>query len=162
MGNKAFLLGVNTHKLKYAESDVQLMLQCLEQYDYEVTIPQGTFTKANIGEQFDTWLYEDVNGTDTIIFYCSGHGYAPKGNLNLLLNNEDINNPKNKFPITNVTDAFNECEAREKIIILDCCRALATSNNWQPEESNFYRILTASGSLPSQNSKEFDELKAGF
>ncbi len=157
MTNKAFLLGINTSGLKYCENDVRLMKECLEMHSFEVQIA-STSIKRDIVDQFERWI-DNMNKTDTALFYYSGHGFAPKGKLLLVLNDE-LEKVSSKLDINIITDALEECKAINKLVVLDCCRAGTVENTWAPQQSDFYRILTASERL--EKGKEIDNLKASF
>ncbi|MDM8565822.1 caspase family protein [Candidatus Halobeggiatoa sp. HSG11] len=155
MGNKAFLIGVNTHGLQYSENDVELMDNCLTKHDYEIIKPYHK-EKRSILEKFDEMLNK-CDKTDTVICYFSGHGLLSKGKLCLVLDETQVNN---KIRISEITEPLEDCRATNKLIILDCCHAGAASSNLQLNLSEAYRVLTASTRL--ERSKEIDEFKAGF
>jgi len=159
MGNKAFLVGVNTLGLQYSENDTELMSACLAKHDYEIIKPYKK-EKRSILEQFEEMLNK-CDKTDTVIFYFSGHGSLSKGKLRLVLN-EQPSQVNNLIRISEITEAFNseECRPINKLIILDCCKAGAATADLQLDLSDAYRILTASTRL--EKSKEIDEFKAGF
>ncbi|KPA16259.1 repeat-containing protein [Candidatus Magnetomorum sp. HK-1] len=156
MAKKAFIVGVNTLGLRYSKKDADLMYECLVKYDYEITIP--IYTKSNILEQFDQFI-DDADKIDTLIFYFSGHGYTPKGDL-LLVIDEDLSKRKSTININNITEAYLHCKAQNKLIILDCCNAMNVTDDWKVEQCERYRILTSSERLDT--SKELDNLKASF
>jgi predicted ATPase len=157
MANKAFLIGINTSGLKYCENDVKLMKECLEVHSFEVQIASN-FIKRDIVDQFEKWI-DNMNKTDTALFYYSGHGFAPRGNLLLTLN-DNLEKITSRLDINIITNALEESKAINKLIILDCCRAGTVENTWTPQQSDFYRILTASERL--EKGKEIDNLKASF
>jgi hypothetical protein len=153
MGYKAFLLGVNTHGLKYSESDAQLMDLCLAQHGYKIIKPYKK-EKRSILEQFEDML-DKCDKTDTVIFYFSGHASLAKGKLRLVL--DDANN---LIRISEITETLQESRATNKLIILDCCHAGAATTDLQLDLSDAYSILTASTRL--EKGKEIDDFKAGF
>ena len=156
MAKKAFIIGANTLGLLYAEQDARLMAECLQHHEYTIITP--LISKTDIIEQFDTFIDEAAK-TDTLIFYFSGHGYPAKGKLQIVLE-DDLSKSKSLFSINHITEAFEHCRAQNKLIILDCCKAGIATDDWNPEQSERYRMLTASERL--QKTKELDELEASF
>lgn len=156
MTKKAFLVGANTLGLKYADKDLALMKLALEKHGYTIVSPPPT--KSAIVNQFDNFI-DNTAKTDTVIFYFSGHGYTPRGELQLVLE-EELQNARSSININNFTDALESCRAENKLIILDCCKAGAVGREWNPEQSERYRILTASERL--EEGKELDQFQASF
>jgi uncharacterized caspase-like protein len=156
MTKKAFLVGANTLGLKYAEKDVNLMKEALTMYGYEIVNPPAD--KYAILPQFEN-LISNVAKTDTVIFYFSGHGYTPKGDL-LLVVKDELQSVSSRIPIRFFTDTLDDCRAENKLMVLDCCNAGRAASDWKPEQSERYRILTASERL--EQSKEIDLFQASF
>jgi uncharacterized circularly permuted ATP-grasp superfamily protein len=157
MGYKAFLVGVNTHDLQYAESDAELMSVCLTQHGYEIIKPYKK-ERRSIFEAFEHML-DQCNENDTVIFYYSGHASSLSTKLEFVL---DEAPPKinNRIEFTEITKDLKKCKASNKLIILDCCYAGSAYENLEQNVSDRYKILTAS--TPSKKTKEITELKAGF
>jgi|GEM_PF-3656388 len=156
MAKKAFLIGANTFGLSFANNDVMLLNEALQKHDYEIIIP--SLSKSDILTKFDSFV-DDCKKNDTIIFYFSGHGFTPKGSLQLVIG-EELTKNKDQISIDYITGLIEECKAENKLIILDCCQANAITNNWNPSQSERYRILTASEKL--EKGKEIDAFKASF
>ncbi|OQW93080.1 MAG: hypothetical protein BWK79_13060 [Beggiatoa sp. IS2] len=85
MAYKAFLVGVNTQGLQYAETDTHLMQEVLQSYSYEVVL--SPTTKSDLLTQLEKML-DSCQKTDTVLFYFSGHGLLDKGKLNLVLGDD--------------------------------------------------------------------------
>lgn len=149
MAYKAFLLGVNTHDLKYSESDSELMSVCLTQHGYEIIKPEK-IEKFSILNKFED-MVNKCHKTDTVIFYFSGHGSVSKGKLRLVL--DDANN---FIRIDEIIAPLEDCSASNKLIILDCCNAGAFNVN----DLKNSLILTACAR--SEKSQEINDLKSGF
>ena len=150
MTKKAFIIGCNTHGLQYAESDAALMEECLEIHNYDIQTSKSS-EKWGILQEIEDFTNK-CNKTDTCIFYFSGHGVISRGKLQLLLYND------HKMNFNFITSLFEECNALSKLIILDCCHAGITHEEWNPHLSDIYRLYTASERL--EKSKELDKLKA--
>ncbi|MCL2936932.1 MAG: caspase family protein, partial [Trichodesmium sp. MAG_R02] len=157
MSKKAFILGVNTLGLKYSENDACLISKCLEAHGYEIWNPKPS--KFELMSEFWDFIAGSTE-IDTLIFYFSGHGRIQNGELLLLFNEGNLNNIKNQLWIGDITKGFENCQAVNKLIILDCCNAGAAADNWNPKLSENYFIMTASERL--QLTKEIDNLEASF
>ena len=64
------------------------------------------------------------------------------------------------MPLSELTVAVESCLARNKLIILDCCNALAGMRSWRPEPAEAYRLLAASRTF--EEAKELDALSASL
>ena len=157
MAMKAFIVGIDTLGLNCCYKDADLMQECLEKRGYEVIKLQNKQEKWIILPEFDKVL-DESDKVDTIIFYFSGHGIVEGGKLFLIT--DDANKAKNKIQIDNITDPLQNCIAKNKLIILDCCHAGMVSAKWKPDPSEAYRILIASN--PFETTKELDDLQASF
>jgi hypothetical protein len=155
---KAFLVGVNTFGLQFAEKDTELMNECLAKYGYEIVKPDKK-EKYSILKQFEEML-DKCNKTDTIIFYYSGHGVLLKGKLHLVLGDDASKEVSNKLRITGISELLENCRATNKLIILDCCHVGAVHADLHIDLPDAYRLLTASTRL--ERSKELDEFQASF
>ena len=120
MTHRAFIFGVNTKGLKYCETDVQKMRACLSPHGYEITMPDPTGGKREINAKFDSWL-DQISQEDTLIVYFSGHGYLHRGNLVLVVGDDETRN--SKYNVNLLTDGLADCTARHKLLILDCCHS---------------------------------------
>lgn len=157
MSNKAFLVGANTQKLKYSKNDVNNIASALENYGYEITTPEEA-TKLKIVEAFDA-LSENCQQTDTLVIYFSGHGIVKQGKLHFVLADEN-SELKNTFNINNLLEDLDNIKVLNKLVILDCCSALASISDWEPKNSDNYLVLTASKRI--ERAKEIDEFEGSF
>jgi len=156
MARKAFIVGVNTHGLQYAQRDAELMSECLKKYDYQIIIGSGK--KRDILEKLESTL-GNCNQTDTVIVYFSGHGVIEKGELQFIL--DDSNQLSGKININEIVKLFESVKViRHKLLILDCCNAGSAHANWSSDFLDKYYILSSTGRI--EKAKELDELKAGF
>ncbi|MCP4695909.1 MAG: tetratricopeptide repeat protein [Gammaproteobacteria bacterium] len=156
MAKKAYILGVNTKGLEYAESDAESIGRVLRMHDYQPfrLEPDKNAVQAGLDQ-----LVDQCGQNDTLIFYYSGHGLLERGKLHLLLT-EDADTETGKFPVSNITRALEKCRAAHKLLILDCCHAGAAHAEWSLTYSETYSLLTASERL--ETAKEVEELQAGF
>ncbi len=163
MASKAFLMGFNTLDLRYAQNDVRLLSRALERQSFSVTVAETLdpplSTKAQFIESFDAFL-DSCGAADTVVVYFSGHAFAPKGELLLLLGSDLNRVNASSIRMAYVTAALENCGARNKLLILDCCHALAEIAAWRPPQSESFRILAASGRL--ERAKEIDRYEASF
>lgn len=164
MTNRAFLLGINTLSLTFCENDVELMKDCLGQYGYNIYIPGNTrhYDQTRMIKDLNEWI-DTITQNDTIIFYYSGHGISERGQLQLVLNNNQQSS-SSKQSFREIYEKIENCMAENKLIILDCCRA-ASYDKDRPlnlQEPNNSRILTASESYRNGEAKKLDEHDASF
>jgi hypothetical protein len=156
MGKKAFIIGKNTHGLQFAESDADLFGRILKNmYDFEVVIVKS---KIDFQTQFEEFL-DQSKTTDDLIIYFSGHAQSPRGTLELLLD-ENTSHFRGKIKAEELFPKLIECEANQKLVILDCCRAGTVLENRALHENVAYRILVSSPA--GGRSIELENLKGGF
>ena len=158
MAKKAFIIGVNTYGLQYAENDAALMSECLKRHGYEIIVGKGK--KIMIFEQFEK-LLDNCNHTDTVIVYFSGHALIENGELQFVLD-DSASKLSSKLNINNmIVKPFENCKRiSHKLVILDCCNAGTSHARWSTDFLDRYYILTSSGRI--EQTRELDELKAGF
>lgn len=111
--------------LKYTSEDESRLRKVLSSQEcgFEVNEQKNY---ANISElEADISQFLAAAGPeDSVLFYFSGHGDAPKGDLMFLYEFSDMN----QLAFTALTaswlrDRMKHCRARNKLIILDCCKA---------------------------------------
>jgi len=157
MERKAFLFGANTFGLKYANKDVDLLSKTLSLFDYRIVKPN--LKKTALIYEFDKFI-DSSNKSDLLLFYFSGHAFLDKGRLYFVINEGNLQKGKNTLPVYYFIDGLKRCLASNKLIILDCCNANASSDSWIFEQSDKFLILTASERL--EKAKELDEIQASF
>ncbi len=161
MAYKAFIIGINTLGLKYCDRDADLMKYALSKRGYNVNVINKEAKKYDIMPKYIDIL-GDCRIVDTLIFFFSGHG-KPIGRELFLFTKGDGSDELNKIPISEILGPLERCAAKNKLVILDCCRAgrLNGSGEWNcPEPGDFYRILVAAN--PLEKAKEIDDLRASF
>lgn len=163
MTYRAFIMGYNTLGLRYAENDLKLIQNALVAHGYETSSPELDVSfedkKSILIKSLDVFL-DSCGLSDTVIIYFSGHAFAPKGELLLLINDDLKRINASTIRFNYLTSAIEHCAARNKLLILDCCHALSDISNWRPPQSEQYRILAASGKL--EKAKEIKSLCASF
>jgi len=157
MSKKAFLFGANTHGLKYAEQDVLNVKTILESFDYSIIIPE--IKRTSIINNFDEFI-DNADKSDFILFYFSGHGFLNRGELHLVINEGNLEKRKNAIGIKFFIDGLKFCKATEKLLVIDSCNAGAATEDLLLEQSERYRILTASEKL--EKTKEIESLNGSF
>lgn len=156
MGKKAFLIGAKTTGLTYTNNDVSMLSSVLSKHNYEIITNSND--KNSIIQEFDRFI-DNITSTDTLLFYFSGHAYCPKGNLKLVIES-DLSKASSQIPLNVFLDLIDFSKAKEKLVILDCCRAGVAIKDWNPSQSDSYRMLLASDRL--EEGKELDSLEASF
>jgi len=158
MSKKAFVIGANTQKLKYAESDAYLMRECLEIYGFDVIHPRAEVSA--IRTLFDIWV-DSWKQDDTVIFYFSGHGMGRQFNNNLqLIIGEKADSEQDRIGFAEIIEPFLYNTSQRGLIILDCCYSGGASAQISVKDSQKFRLFTAANHL--EKAKELDNLGAGF
>jgi tetratricopeptide (TPR) repeat protein len=126
----AFLFGANgpqtkyLNRLHYAERDIERLSKVFKAKRFAFTDVQpfiaydreSTLTKLQHAAR-------QCEPTDLFIVHYSGHGLYRK-RLYLICNNADIENLRaTAIEIEAVKEILDECRARHKLLILDCCYA---------------------------------------
>lgn len=156
-------MGYNTLDLRFAREDARIVADALRLRGHHVTLAEASdgtsAAKPALIDLLDRFL-DSCGSSDTVLVYFSGHAFAPKGELLLLVSDDLKNINASSLKLTYLTSALESCGARNKLLILDCCNALADLSNWRPPQSEAYRLLTASGRL--EQAKEIDSYGASF
>jgi hypothetical protein len=144
----AIVIGVQEHddkkiqNLKYCQADVEAIRTALTDPDTcgfkkgdVVVLHTGLAgrlhqpTKNRILGAVATQLGRARPG-DTVVLFFSGHGVIRAGQAYLVprdCNVKDI--PGTAVPIADLVEMFSECQARHRMLILDCCHAGAEGRN---------------------------------
>jgi hypothetical protein len=133
----AVLIGVQEHterrfNLKFTENDVQRLRQTLVERaglspDYILQLTDGTAdrqpTLANLKRELPAFLAKPVENERVLVFF-SGHGFLHHGQTYLVPRDFSARDPAGSaLPLAEVRRALNDCKARVKLLILDCCHA---------------------------------------
>jgi WD40 repeat protein len=151
----AYVLGVNSLGLKYAASDATTVAEALQQYAYQVKLLPSKLTEIHVALQ----NIATARSSDTVIFYFAGHGDVINNDLYLFLNDLHVNSNQH-LPISFVTQLMRQSSAKDKLLILDCCRAGKAFEEFTINLSEPYLVLSASSM--TEKSRELDSLGAGF
>lgn len=154
-GKKAFVLGINSGSVEYAEDDAALVAQCLQDYGYSIW-PIPELSKAAISQSFDEFIDSAVQN-DTLVFYFAGHALPGK-----LILGDEFDKTSRQLLLSSITDPLKNSKAKDRLLIFDCCHAgsATDTDTWVNDPGDFYRILTASNRL--QRSREVTDFKHGF
>ena len=153
-------MGYNTLGLQYAENDLKLIQNALTLHEYATYTPGSSEDKKTaLLSALDDFL-DSCSSSDTVIIYFSGHAFAPKGELLLLLDENLKRLNTSTIQLSYLTAVIENCSARNKLLILDCCHALSEISDWRPPQSEVYRILASSGRL--EKAKEMETFCASF
>jgi len=154
MAKRAFVIGADCNKLNYACSDADKIAEALTALGYQIA-------ELSINEESDELLKKFKNFAkqskinDTLIFYFAGHGKFIKPNLFLALNNSNLT----EFNVSDVTNVFENCNAGNKLIILDCCEAAI--KNLDMDNSENYQVLRATRTVLDK-AIEIPEFESGL
>lgn len=159
MAKKAFVIGANSTKLDYAESDAEKISRALSHLGYEVDDLIATTEESYQVVQRFRKFAATCKQYDTLIFYFAGHGVSHNNTLYLALNSSKFDDiTSSAIPITDITTTLNSTTAQNRLIILDCCEA--SSENLVIGNAENYQVLRATEKW--QRASEFEELRAGF
>jgi formylglycine-generating enzyme required for sulfatase activity len=170
MARKAFVWGSNGSKaigeLKYALDDARRTSEILvsDRYGFSVTSPTAPHDPYQTKKELDL-LATSCGVEDSFLIYFSGHGELLKGELHLVLDRTIPGDVMTYLPISWVKGARDRSDARNRLIILDCCHAGAASGaksaiDVVELESETELMLLAGQRL--EIAREFDDLKGSF
>jgi len=160
-------------RLRFAETDGDKIASILQERraNFEVIrIPADMPAVEARGIIFER--AESCRPEDTFLTYFSGHGRARKGNLLLQLNGSSVDKPLTTHLVAaDLLMAFQNCLARSRVLILDCCNAGGVAREVGMKsggtevkalgiESDTFDILMASGFLEA--AFEVESLGGGF
>lgn len=134
------------------------MSDCLARhYGYQVITPAPGY--GAVLETFAQFL-DDCSKPDTAIIYFSGHGLPRGGRLFFPLRDETARRV-NRIDLNQVLRDFQDCDAQNRLVVLDCCHATASDKTeWNLSRSDKYLILAAS--RITEAAKEVDALQGGL
>jgi len=162
--------------LKYSATDAESLAKVLEspRCGFEVHRIESGTRPNDIVDSIEK-VAQDCKDPDTFVCYFSGHGDLVKGSLWLLLagTRQDAV-PTTAINASKIVTAMGWCEARNKLLILDCCHAGAAAQDIRFKdakappltevlkdiESESFLLLAGSERLES--AVELENTKAGF
>ena len=135
---KAFLMASNgperfgtVKRLRYAMNDLHRVASCLThpQYGFEIQSPRLGSQPQEVIDHLREAI-EGCQANDHLIIYFSGHGVLDRtGALVLLWDDSNMNKVlTSTINVTDIMRALELCDARNKLLILDCCHAGAFIN----------------------------------
>ena len=184
----------DSDQLKHANDDAKRIADVLskEEYGFEIFKVPGEISSSKY--HILAHLSQIIAGCtdqDDFIFYFSGHGDSQYSKLHLILDKTTFQTKEDylrtSLPIAGILEEISNCQAKNILIILDCCHAGAVAvggkskgNNAFGEDSSTpefetiidnsesYQILLASGKLEKtreiqfQLANESEPLRGGF
>ena len=126
----AFVVGRNgpasdgLDNLQFAESDAARMRATLSEgaaaFD-KVVVAEATHSSATVLSEFEK-VAASCGHDDMLLFYFSGHGHNPRGELFLLFPDSDLTRlVSTALPISAIKAVMAQSRARVRILVLDCC-----------------------------------------
>jgi hypothetical protein len=131
MNRYAYLIGRNGPQsnkmdtLKFAESDAERMAKTLrgESSMFATTLADQKKDASSCLAEMEQ-LAANCGHDDVLLFYFSGHGHNPRGELFLLFPNSDLRRlVTTALPINSVKAIMSASKARVRILVLDCCHS---------------------------------------
>jgi hypothetical protein len=182
MARRAVVLGSNgpnsAEALRFANLDADQIARVLShpRCGFDVQRPPNTHNPQEI-DRFLAHSAELCSGSDTFLVYFSGHGFVEGAALHLMLDETD----RRKLLTTvlhadSIVRALRYCQAKHKILILDCCHAGAVFGDGRfkggsgskvdtlvsdkgPDAESFVAVM-ASDRL--ETAREFDSIGGSF
>jgi predicted HTH transcriptional regulator/tetratricopeptide (TPR) repeat protein len=134
----AYLIGANgpqqqphvIEPLKYAEKDIGRLEAALSAHPCAFTEVNSIIanTPTSVIEGLEL-LTRKCEQSDLLVVHFSGHGYVDK-HLYLICNETDVERKlftSGAIKIDQIKDILQDCPARHKLLILDCCHAAAAN-----------------------------------
>jgi hypothetical protein len=146
MVRKAFVVGANNNKLKYAVEDANKIYQALGKHGYVLnSLKVSSFNPADFIVGLKKFV-EDLDREDLFIFYFVGHSFLGRNNvLTFLIENSDPNDIKTCLGATEIVYPIQQCKAKNKLIILDSCSSAGINSEVNLTMRNVnYGIINAS------------------
>src|SRR5215212_4123429 len=128
---RAMVVGISDYdilpSLNFCENDGHGMNSTLASLDYKIADGHaviGTVTGDKMRDKvIDFFLDADVNPSDLLLFYYSGHGIPDiDGDVYLAASDTDPEVPSRRgFSLQDLSRMTEKCVARKIVLILDCC-----------------------------------------
>ena len=128
-----------------------------------------TGSRDSFEKVFERWI-KSVRKGDTVVVYLTGHGVLDdEGNVHYAFgnikgeNNRAINLEEASYSMEKLRDKLDQCPAKSKLLILDCCHAGATRNQRNANALHLARSSEAAavfedvGSVTTLASSQGDE-----
>jgi hypothetical protein len=117
-------------RLKYAENDATRFARAIQAADvgFKAIMPAAADLHSIIDQLSE--IAGEANPADDLLFYFAGHGVVSYGDFYLVL--RDTRQKRldaTALPYVNVQQIIKKCEARNKVVILDCCHAGEADGN---------------------------------
>ena len=149
MKRRAFVVGRNgpaamgLDTLRYAESDALRMSRSLSGPIAAFDQVEGVTNTADARTclaQFEQ-LAAECDYDDTLLFYFSGHGHHPRGDLFMLFPDTDARRlVTTALPISAVKSILAQSRARVRILVLDCCHSGAAGHETMRGGSRLHEL----------------------
>jgi hypothetical protein len=134
---RAFIIGENGPSeeaitpLIFAERDASRLAAVLssESLAYDI-VHSGPCSAVEHLSRLDAFA-SDSERDDLLMVYFSGHGYLPRTGLYLLCGTSNLTRSlvTTAIPLSTIRAILENCKARTKILILDCCHSGAAGSN---------------------------------
>lgn len=132
MRKKAFVVGANKEQLRYAKSDAEKIAKALEKQGYVVApLEVSSYNVRDFTSYFKEFV-DDLKKDDQLIFFFAGHSFLKGRDNKLYFALESSNLKKYRVtcvPASEISSPIEQCEAKNKLIILDSCSAAAFSSS---------------------------------
>jgi hypothetical protein len=155
----AYLIGANGPEkqqnvmpLKYAEKDIGRLQKALSTYPCEFTNVEGIIASTPFAVLPGLERLANVcKRSDLLMVHFAGHAFPWGGHLYLICNQTDVDQKlftSTAIDINAVKNILNQCHAKHKLLVLDCCHAGTAhgGGTWRGEQELEYALGDLKGS----------------
>lgn len=175
----AYLIGANgpEHQnitpLQYAEKDIEHLQRAFGDYPCEFSDVKSTIATnpSNVLTDLER-LATSCERSDLLMVHFSGHGKVWGGHLYLICNTTQVS-PRpllsTAININQIKDILDQCNAKHKLLVLDCCHASIAhaGGAWRGEQELEIALQDIKGSVsailsacaPHKPTRELDTLE---
>jgi tetratricopeptide (TPR) repeat protein len=132
--------GANLKPLQYAQNDIKrLKTAFLSSFcDFHQVADHIADTASILLKELERFVYT-CERPDLLVMHFSGHGFVWNGQLYLLCNTTEVDAKlfsSTAIPIIQIKAVLDQCKAKHKLLILDCCFAGIAQGvgAWKSEE----------------------------
>ena len=110
---------------KRGGKDMQDLLQTELHYEFPHDSLIETVTTRDLQNKVYDFFNKDVNPSDTLLFYFTGHGITDKNSRGYFCTSDiDVKNPdRNGLRFRYLTEQMDVCESHRIVAIIDCCHS---------------------------------------
>lgn len=152
---KALLIKGVEESLQYLDNDIQMVQESFGKIGISVETVFGD--KFRILTTLSN-IIDELNSTDTLIVYYTGHGVIHNKKLAFPVDNQNKNT--DRLSINELMENTGNAKTENIVLILDCCYATAVEITWKDYAAENHILFLPSSQLEAV--EEIEEYKASF